>query len=267
MMSTSTLREGPPQRLPTSGHRAPAAAALSAEEWRGVAGRTVLFGHQSVGGNILDGVRELAAEHAATGSPGRLRLLSGAAAETHDPAFIEFPVGQNGDPRSKAADFAAVLARAPRREGTIALYKHCYLDIGPATDAASMFREYAETLRTLHALYPALTLVHVTIPLTTLERPPERILRTLLGRSTRRELNAKRSRFNQLMREAYEGREPIFDLARMESTRPDGSRCYVVQRGDTVYALAAEWTGDGGHLNRDGSRKAAAELLALLARV
>jgi hypothetical protein len=237
-------------------------AAPTPDQWRALASRTVLFGHQSVGRNVLDGVRELAAEADAPG----FRVVSGTeGAGVDGPALFEFAVGENGDPRSKAEDFAAVVSRSLPGEGGIALYKHCYLDVGPGTDVEEMFRAYSENARALQRRHPGLRLVHVTIPLTTVESAPEHLARRLLGRSTRRDLNAKRNRFNRLLRETYEGREPVFDLARVESTRADGSRSYLVAGSDTVYTLAPEWTEDGGHLNREGSRAAAAELLTLLA--
>ena len=242
----------------------PASAPPSPEAWREIASRTVLFGHQSVGRNILDGVRELMAES----DDAPLRLVTGADPSRADgPVLVEFAVGENGDPGSKAVDFAAAVDRFAGTEKLVALYKHCYLDVTPETDPDAMFRAYAEGADELLRRHPGLTLVHVTLPLTTVESAPERLVRSLLGRTTRLELNAKRTRFNRLLRERYAGRAPVFDLAAIESTQPDGRPRFVEQRGDTVYALAEAWTDDGGHLNRAGSRVAAASFLALLSRL
>jgi hypothetical protein len=69
------------------------------------------------------------------------------------------------------------------------------------------------------------------------------------------------------MREAYAGRAPVFDLAVLESTRPDGSRVSYTQGADTVYTLAPEYTNDGGHLNEAAKRMVAEQLLIFLARL
>ena len=66
--------------------------------------------------------------------------------------------------------------------------------------------------------------MHVTAPL--MERPSgvKVQLNRLLGRLIWGDAaNLKRSTFNEKLRAAYAG-EPIFDLAAVESTRPDGSR-------------------------------------------
>src|SRR5205085_12594035 len=64
----------------------------------------------------------------------------------------------------------------------------------------------------------------------------------------------------------YAGREPIFDLARVESTAPDGKLVTVTWEGVTAPAMAAQYTEDGGHLNALGRARAAREFIAVLAR-
>ena len=69
------------------------------------------------------------------------------------------------------------------------------------------------------------------------------------------------------IRETFAGREPLFDLAAVESTRPDGSRVFFERAGTPVYYLAPEYTNDGGHLIGAGRRSAAEALLATLAGI
>jgi hypothetical protein len=69
------------------------------------------------------------------------------------------------------------------------------------------------------------------------------------------------------MRREYGGREPLFDLAAVESTRPDGSRETLSLGGKTAFALHPGYTNDGSHLNEVGRRRAAEALLTLLARL
>lgn len=226
-----------------------------------VAATHVYFGHQSVGANILAGLRDISA-----GAPGpRLNIVSTRdVGSVSSPAFTEFAIGENGDPASKTADFTAVIdALGPDASG-VAMFKYCYLDLTPQTDVAQLFAAHRASVRALQARHPRLTFVHVTAPLTTAEPASKALLKRVLGKPSSRDANLKRNEFNSLLRREFQG-EPIFDLARVESSRADGSRAFFTAGGDTVYTLAPELTDDGGHLNAAGRRAAAAELLAVLA--
>jgi hypothetical protein len=53
----------------------------------------------------------------------------------------------------------------------------------------------------------------------------------------------------------------------VESTYPDGRRETCAHKGKTCYSLVPEYTYDGGHLNETGRKKAAEQLLILLAKL
>ena len=76
--------------------------------------------------------------------------------------------------------------------------------------------------------------------------------------------NIKRNQFNELLKKEYDGKEPVFDLAKMESIRPDGKRETFTKDGKTHYSLVPDYTSDGSHLNETGRKKAAEQLLLLL---
>ena len=230
--------------------------------WRSIAGRRIFFGHQSVGANILEGVRELERDHP------ELRLTITRAADpttVEGPAIVESYLGTNGDPQSKADAFARAIAHGVGPGGGMALYKHCFLDMQPGADPERIFAAYRANADSLQRDHADLLLAHVTMPLTTLEPAPKRLVKRLLGRATTVDLNAARGRYNALLLRAYAARAPVFDLARLESTRPDGSRAFVMRGADTVYVLADEWTDDGGHLNAAGRRHVATAFLDFLA--
>lgn len=236
--------------------------ALSREQWTALASTRVYFGHQSVGSNILEGLRELGTAR----SDHQLSIVrSREPATDSTPAILEFLIGQNGAPETKIDDFAEALARMAAADAGVAMFKFCYLDITPDTDVQQLFQRHREAVRAMRTRHPNLTFVHVTAPLTTLEAGPRYLVKRMLGKATTREANAKRNRFNTLLREEYAG-EPIFDLATVESTRPDGSRSFFTSGTDTIYTLAPEFTDDGGHLNELGRRVAAVELAAVIAR-
>lgn len=241
-------------------------ADITTAEWDRLAARRIFFGHQSVGDNLMEGVARVVA------ADPRIRLhveKSDRPTFGDGPALVHTLIGRNYEPRTKSAAFLDALSGGETPD--IALYKFCYVDVGPTTDPDTLFAEYVRTVERAQSLHPALTIVHVTMPLMT-ARPATGLrgfARRLLGRAPSPEIanNVKRNRYNALLRARYAGRAPVFDLARIESTRPDGSRSYFLHGADTIYTLAPELTTDGGHLNQLGQRMAAERFLALLARL
>lgn len=244
----------------TRGSRTPDDAALRSD-LAALARRAVFFGHQSVGANLLDGIAVLAARE---GVP--LRVIEVAAPFGAAPGTISHAlVGANGDPAGKLESFARGLAAGPADAAQIALVKLCYADFGPDTDAAALFARYQAVFAELRARHPRTTFLHVTTPLTTVQAGVKGLAKRLLGRQPYGLAeNARREAYNDLLRAAYGG-GPLFDLARVESTRPDGSRETVEQDGRAVPALVPAYTDDGGHLNDLGRLRAARALVAVLA--
>jgi hypothetical protein len=220
--------------------------------------KKILFGHQSVGSNIISGIRDLAIADPRL----KLRIVKSSDPQSiPGPALVEFNIGENGNPQAKLDAFTAVLDKGMGTQGGIAMFKFCYVDIESSTDIAKMTAAYQNAISALKHRYPLLEIVHVTMPLTSEEPTVKARIKRLLGRATREELNVKRNHFNDLMRRRYAGIEPIFDLAEVESTYHDGSRSFFVRNNDKVYTLAPEYTLDGGHLNEPGRRLAAEKLL------
>lgn len=239
-------------------------AEIPADVWQRLASRRIFFGHQSVGANIVDGLKILLAENPQID----LRIIHAADPNSvTGPAFIESPLGRNGDPSSKNHAFAEALEAGLGENGDIAMYKYCYVDFSAATDVERVFEEYQGEISVNRQRYPGVLIVHMTVPLNTDDGRRKYLLDRLLRRTTTREVNVKRNRFNELLLAAYTGVEPVFDLAGIESTRPDGSRAYVRSRGRNVYMLAPELTDDGGHLNELGQRLVAERFLVFLAEL
>jgi hypothetical protein len=226
----------------------------------------IYFGHQSVGYDIVGGLGALAKERPD---------LSLNIVETRDadaiagPAFAHAKNGQNLHPLTKIQDFADTLERGGLGTRTdIALFKFCYVDFEPQTDVEKVFAEYRSTLARLRQTFPGVKFVHVTSPLTIVQSGPKAWAKQILGRKLGgAEANLARERFNELIRKEYSGREPVFDLAAIESTLPDGTTVRFRDGGRRHPALADVYASDGKHLNPLGARWAAAHLLATLASV
>ena len=207
----------------------------------------MFFGHQSVGGNVVQGIHDLMA------TDGRLKLKMVSSSHPDwvaGPAFIDSLIGQNGDPALKDAAFASIVDNGLGAQAAIAMYKYCWVDMTDSTDPQQMFSRYRNNVDTLQARYPALKIIHITVPL------------TVDADSS----NVRRNEYDRLLRQAYSA-SIIFDLAEAESTHADGSRSSAVVNGQTIYTLAAEYTYDGGHLNPVGRQVAAKRMLITLANL
>ena len=225
-----------------------------------LATKRIYFAHQSVGANILQGVTELAR---AQDVPLRIVRVP-RASDVPTPGFGHFFVPENGAPLEKLANFETALGADAGID--IALIKFCYVDIDANTDAAMLFARYQATVAKLRSQNPRTIFVHVTLPLTTVQTGPKAFAKRLLGRAPYGTIeNVRREQYNALMRRAYAGREPLFDLARLESHAPDGTLVTVAWEGSTAPAMASDYTDDGGHLNARGRDLAARELVRVLA--
>src|SRR5438067_7902468 len=225
-----------------------------------LATKRIYFAHQSVGANILQGVAELAQR---AGVPLHI-VQAPRAAAVPAAAFGHFFVPKNGAPLEKLTNFEAALGAGSGID--IALIKFCYVDIDAGTDAGALFARYQATIAELRAENPRTVFVHVTLPLTTLQSGMKALAKRLLGRAPYGTIeNVRREQYNALLRRAYAGREPLFDLARLESHAPDGTAVSVAWDGSIAPAMASAYTDDGGHLHAGGRDLAARELIRVLA--
>lgn len=229
---------------------------------RALATRRVFFGHQSVGGNLLDGVRDWLRQ-----SGSAWPIVEPAEAPRDGGALIHAAVGHNGKPSTKCADFRQWLDGGTLGRVDVAVLKYCYVDVQDASDASALVREYCDTLEGLARRHPATVVVPVTVPLTHAEGGLGVVARELLGRPNPSKLkNLVRQAFNDALRQGWSS-SPIFDLATAESTRPDGTPDAFTYKGRRGQNLVAAYTDDGRHLNAVGRRAVAAAFVQTLARV
>jgi hypothetical protein len=228
-----------------------------------LSGRTVYFGHQSVGYNITKGIEDLVQSYPKLG----VRLVETRdAAAMAGPCFAHSKNGENKKPLVKIQAFEQALDAGIGGHADIAFFKFCYIDFTPQTDLEQLFADYKATMARLQERFPTTQIVHMTVPLTTVEAGPKAWAKTVLRRPLAgvRE-NVVRSRFNDMLRAEYDGKEPLFDLAKVESTYPDGTRKTFRRDGAEYPALIAAYASDGRHLNAEGGQWIAAHLLSFLA--
>ena len=112
----------------------------------------VFFGHQSVGQNVIDGLKDLAAANGVSS----FRFVSadnmpgdgqGYFADTH--------IGENHYPIGKCEDFRRVVDRFRQNPPDVAFMKFCYSDIERDSDVQAIFARYCATMDSLKAALSA----------------------------------------------------------------------------------------------------------------
>lgn len=234
----------------------------TSSKWSALASRRIFFGHQSVGRDIMGGVRALLADH--DGPPVRL-METDRPDSVEGPAFMEARIGRNREPRSKMAAFERIVGSG-LGSGDIALLKFCYVDVADDTDVDALYEEYLGSVARIEADAPGVELVHATIPLRTAPAPFRERIGRLLGKGGGSALNLRRELYNERLRRDFPA-DRIFDVAAVEATGEDGKPAARRIYGRSVPMLAPEWTHDGGHLNARGAALAARELLDVLTRM
>jgi len=233
--------------------------------WEKLSQKKIYFGHQSVGYNIIDGVKDLMKEYPKI----KLNIV-----ETNDSkdfnsgVLAHSRVGKNVDPKSKIDGFAKYINEGIGNKADAAALKFCYVDMSSKTDISTVFDEYKTEVEKLRQNFPDLAIIHFTEPLTRRQTGWKASIKKIIGREIGGyEDNMKRTIYNELLENDFDGKDPIFDIAKIESTYPDGKRCTFESDGKTYYSLVPEYTSDGGHLNKVGRKKVAEQLLLLLANL
>jgi len=232
--------------------------------------KSIIFFHHSVGENILNGLRGLA-EESGVGikiQTVRNEPISNETELTRLKKIIDITGGKNGQPKTKVDSFVEQIKNLNSNVvPDIAFMKFCYVDFNPYTNVNELFSYYKQKIELLKKERPDIKLAHFTVPLFEQPNSIKDKINRFLGRLVWEDsTNIKRAEFNKLLFETFP-QDPIFDIARIESTLPDGTRSSFEKDGNTYYSLASEYTDDGGHLNAPGQRRAAIEIAEFLAKI
>jgi hypothetical protein len=234
------------------------------DAWQKLAKKSIYFGHQSVGFNILDGVSELIKEK--NNIP--LKIEEADTPKMFKPGvLIHSRLGENRLPDSKLNGFVKLVNKDGKNSADIMFFKFCYIDFSEKTDVEALFKDYQKAFEQLKKENPKTTFVHLTTPLTTIKQGEgvKGWIKRIIGRPFDGESeNIKRHEFNEMIRTTYSGKEPLFDIAKIESTFPDGRRSTFESDGKTYYSLVPDYTYDGGHLNEVGKKIVAEQFLVTL---
>ncbi|MGD8912135.1 MAG: hypothetical protein PVJ68_05225 [Candidatus Thiodiazotropha sp.] len=229
-----------------------------------VANAKVFFGHQSVGNNIIDGLQSISDNIKSVD----LRVSDYESYQPDDKGcLLHTRVGKNREPESKCIDFGRIIDEELSDKIDYALLKFCYVDIDRDSNVSKVFNDYKQTIDGLMSRHPEITFVHTTVPLKLVRSGWKLWIKELLGKENLSKLdNIKRNEFNELLKATY-GVERLIDIAKSESTYPDGKREAFEMDGKTYYSLIWGYTNDGGHLNDNGKIQVASTFVQELAQI
>ena len=235
--------------------------------WSELRTRRMYFAHQAIGSEMLTGVRELMRRKPDMA----FTITAYAEPDTGDgtvfsafdtPALVEASAGKRGNPERKIEDFSKFLRSSEGLKVDVAVLKLCYGDIGRFTDVEGLFDRYTKAIEEIRRERPNIHFIHCTVPLKAEEHGARARLKRLVGAGSNAS-NAARSRYNDFVRQRFPEAQ-VFDIAAIESHRPDGTMATVDVGGKRVQTLADEYTEDGAHLNPLGQQILAREFLLTL---
>jgi len=246
---------------------------VSPQQWKALSQKKIFFGHQSVGNNIMQGIGEVQANDPEI----HLNIIrTKDRADFVKPVFAHSEIGKNDYPLTKIKDFVHLMEDGFGDRLDMAFMKFCFVDINSKTDIHKIIDNYRKSIEELHARYPDMTIIHFTVPLLRKEKTStinsvKNFVKGIMGKKKENFFssshNAARNEYNKLLLRYYGGKEPVFDLAKLESTDPAGNRQTFTYDGRKYYALTPEYTEDGGHLNLKGRKYIAEQLLIFLAKL
>lgn len=242
----------------------PSMSEVSSEDWKRLSEKKMYFGHQSVGENIIDGVLDVMKVNKDI----QLTIKeSKNGADLDSVNILHSSIGKNGDPVGKIADFKKQIDSGIGEKADIVFAKLCFWDIQKNTDVNKVFFEYKSTIADLKETYPDTRFMHMTVPLMSHSDSLINRLKRLIREDNGELANIKRNELNELILNEYKDKEPVFDIAKFESTQPDGSRSFFMKGGNKYYYLPDVYTNDGGHLNKIGRKHVAEQMLIELSGV
>jgi hypothetical protein len=213
--------------------------------------KNIFFGHRSVGENIIAGLKKASIE---TGQNDLTIKDLSDNINFDKKCFVHSNIGQNGDPKSKFIEFKSIVEDLVGKKLDVAMMKLCFVDITKNTNINDVFKSYAAMVDSLQQKYPALIIIHISVPLKSQQSWTNNLKEKIKGiHNYDKEDNIARNEYNKLLFSKYSN-DDIFDLASAESTYLDGKREYLNVDGKPCYYLIKDYTDDGGHLNKVGQQ-------------
>lgn len=245
--------------------------------WSGLRGKRIYFAHETLGGEIVHGIETVLARKSSIA----LQVLSyrGQEREAHRrerrgtneadafdrPGIFHAAIGHDGEPEDKIDAFETFLLSPEADRVDVALLKLSCADIGRSTDVNRVMDRYAQAIDSIRSARPKLTILHCTAPLREPDHGAKAAIKKTVGIGPDA-ANANRGRYNELLRKRF-ANDHVFDIARAESRRLDGTEETVLVKNERWPALASEFGHGARELTEAGRVTLGREFLMTLSRL
>lgn len=233
--------EEPPAEPPSDG--------LDLATYNAAMSKRTVFGHQSVGWQVLQGVEMWADE---LGAPDPIFPDYEGAGLPESGGFLgHFYCGTNGNSFTKTAEFLSHLQNGLASQVDIVVMKFCYADLrsGSGYTPQQMFDDYKAWVDAVESQFPQLTVIYATEAI-------------VMGQNSDGVNNGLRQTFNNLVRAEYGASGRLWDVADIQSTDPSSNK--VLYGGvESLYSGYA--SPDQRHIYGLGRTTVSAPLLQIIA--
>jgi hypothetical protein len=239
---------------------------ISTSKWRQLSQKKIYFGHQSVGNNIINGIMDIMRENPKV----QLNIIR----TSNKPNFVSgvlFHTRISGEtnPKSLLIEYKRDVDKLMGGNADIALLRFSHSLIKGDTNVESVFNDYQLKMSMLKQKYPNTIFIHSTLPLLRSKTTWKTIIKKLIGKKEiwEYDINIKLNKFNDLLLREYVDKQPVIDLAKLQSTFPDGSLSTFTKNGKTYFNMVPDYTYDDMHLNKEARKLAAEQFLLFLISV
>ncbi|MBU1013351.1 MAG: SGNH/GDSL hydrolase family protein [Bacteroidetes bacterium] len=239
---------------------------VSVDSWKELSTKNIYFGHQSVGSNIIDGIKDLMNENKNI----KLRIVElSDDIDLKGGMFIHSRIGKNHEPVTKLDAFSKILESDIGKKIDIAMFKFCYVDVTDKTNITQLFENYRKTIKEIKQKHPSVKVIMFTVPLqiTSVTYKTKFKQMTGIGDLWEYKDNLKRNQFNKMIISEFSDNELIFDIASYEAMMSDHNYQTFEFEKKKYFSLNPEYTNDGSHLNELGRKKIAEDLLLELVNI
>ncbi len=218
----------------------------------------ILFAHQSVGQNIIDGISILSKQN-------NWGLNIKKNEEINNGGIYHVMIGENEKPYLKISEFKRVVEKNSNNLD-IAIFKFCYVDVDEETNVEKLFNAYVDLVNEIEKKYPQIKLIKTTIPIRVINNSFTAKAKRFLGLNVWGDKAAyNRENYNNLVRKKY-GKDDLFDIALIESSFKNKSNKVSTPYG-YLFSMDEAISSDGSHLNQVGKLYIANELLNLISEI
>ena len=116
---------------------------VPAAKWQELAKKKIYFGHQSVGFNIIEGIKLVEQEHPEI----KLHIVEGRSLVGKNGVLLHSRIGENTKPETKINDFVNVIDHELGVTPDAAALKFCYVDANDKVDVRKVFADYKRPLQ------------------------------------------------------------------------------------------------------------------------